>query len=183
MGLDTVAIIMAVEDEFAISIADKDAEKAQTIGQTIDLIVSMLNSGPRPDPSHCASARTFYHVRRELVSEYGIAREAIRPDSLVGQLILPGPHRRVWRDIARRCGLPIPRFNPLKPLAPRFPKAKTTLRQLIESRSLVRYFHMDGSVNVEAVTRRVHQIVGEQTGVSQDKLGPGTHYIDDLNMD
>src|SRR5947208_1759563 len=148
MGLDTVELVMELEDEFEIRIADSDAEMTQTVGQTIDLIISMLRSGPRPDLSYCESARTFYQVRRELVAQCGVDRDAIRPNSSIGQLIPRGPQRREWPDIARRCGLPIPWFNPLKPTSPQFPRAKTTLRQLIQSGSRARYFFPDGSVNI-----------------------------------
>ncbi len=37
-SLDTVELVMELEDEFETSIPDEDAEKIQTVGQAIDFI-------------------------------------------------------------------------------------------------------------------------------------------------
>ena len=37
-SLDTVELVMALEEEFDIEISDEDAEKIQTVGQAIDHI-------------------------------------------------------------------------------------------------------------------------------------------------
>ncbi|MFN4841532.1 MAG: acyl carrier protein [Phycisphaerales bacterium] len=37
-SLDTVELVMEFEDEFDVKIPDEQAEKIQTVGQTIDLI-------------------------------------------------------------------------------------------------------------------------------------------------
>jgi acyl carrier protein len=39
-SLDTVELVMELEDEFEISIPDEDAEKIQTVGNAIDYITS-----------------------------------------------------------------------------------------------------------------------------------------------
>jgi len=38
-SLDTVELVMELEDEFEMSIPDEEAEKIQTVGQAIDCIV------------------------------------------------------------------------------------------------------------------------------------------------
>ncbi len=37
-SLDTVELVMALEEEFDIEIPDEDAEKIQTVGQAVDYI-------------------------------------------------------------------------------------------------------------------------------------------------
>ncbi|MDZ4774245.1 MAG: acyl carrier protein [Planctomycetota bacterium] len=39
-SLDTVELVMELEDEFEISIPDEDAEKIQTVGNAIEYITS-----------------------------------------------------------------------------------------------------------------------------------------------
>jgi len=43
-SLDTVELVMELEDEFDMSIPDDEAEKIQTVGQAIDYIKAHLDS-------------------------------------------------------------------------------------------------------------------------------------------
>ena len=43
-SLDTVELVMELEDEFDMNIPDDEAEKLQTVGQAIEFIQSQLNS-------------------------------------------------------------------------------------------------------------------------------------------
>lgn len=42
-SLDTVELVMELEDEFETSIPDEEAEKIQTVGQAIDYIKQHMN--------------------------------------------------------------------------------------------------------------------------------------------
>lgn len=43
-SLDTVELIMAIEDEFGIEIQDEDAEKVTTIGDAVKLIERLITA-------------------------------------------------------------------------------------------------------------------------------------------
>ncbi len=49
-SLDTVELVMELEEEFAIRIPDDDAVKTLTVGQAIDVVTRLL--GNRPVPPH-----------------------------------------------------------------------------------------------------------------------------------
>ena len=42
-SLDTVELVMALEEEFSTEIADDEAEKLTTVGKTVDYILNNLN--------------------------------------------------------------------------------------------------------------------------------------------
>ncbi|MCJ7587383.1 MAG: acyl carrier protein [Candidatus Aminicenantes bacterium] len=42
-SLDTVELVMALEDEFGLDIPDEDAEKLTTVGKAIDYIMSKVS--------------------------------------------------------------------------------------------------------------------------------------------
>lgn len=42
-SLDTVELVMALEDEFGLDIPDEDAEKLTTVGKAMDYIVSKVS--------------------------------------------------------------------------------------------------------------------------------------------
>jgi acyl carrier protein len=44
-SLDTVELVMELEDEFEVSIPDEDAEKIQTVGNAIEYIGSKCGAG------------------------------------------------------------------------------------------------------------------------------------------
>lgn len=44
MGLDTVELVMAFEDEFGVSIKDEDAEKMITPGNVADYVFSQVRT-------------------------------------------------------------------------------------------------------------------------------------------
>jgi acyl carrier protein len=41
-SLDTVELVMALEEEFGTEISDEDAEKLTTVGKTVDFILSTV---------------------------------------------------------------------------------------------------------------------------------------------
>lgn len=53
--MDQVEIMVALEDEFEISIDDVDAEKIYTVQDIVDFIVNKLKS--KPDPRQNPGAR------------------------------------------------------------------------------------------------------------------------------
>jgi acyl carrier protein len=42
-SLDTVELVMALEEEFSTEIADDEAEKLTTVGKTVDYILNNIN--------------------------------------------------------------------------------------------------------------------------------------------
>ena len=182
MGLDTVEIVMNVEDAFSVTIPDDDAARIQTVGELYEFVVSKLASqSVRSRVGGCASARRFREIRRDLQAEFALSRGAIRPSARIGDLIPPGSPRVRWGEFARQHTLPKPPFSffPVR----RFPAPETTLRELVDATTKGNYFTPSGEVDVEKVWKKVLMIVSYQAGVRLEELHRNTHFINDLNLD
>src|SRR5688572_32218043 len=105
MGLDTVELVMEIEDAFGITIPDEDAEKIETIGQTAAYVVGRLRlMAPVTEArswksrSYCATSRAFYQLRSELRSRFGIPRRLVMPTSRIGELVRSRSQRTRWNE-------------------------------------------------------------------------------------
>ncbi len=100
MGLDTVELVLAFEDEFGIVIDDRYAEKMRTPGDVADYVISKVRT-KRQDP--CLSQIGFHRVRSLLMNEFAIPRKAIRPDTPLKD-ILVGDIRNNWARLKNAIG-------------------------------------------------------------------------------
>ena len=90
MGLDSVELIMAVEEKFGIEITDKEAGEIRTVGDMHQVVVGKLSL---TDKSLCWTQKAFYLLRRNAISLFGVARHSFTPDTKLGSFI-PKQHRR-----------------------------------------------------------------------------------------
>ena len=93
MGLDSVELLLNVEDRFDVHLPDAECSRVRTVADLAALVISHLpKSG-----SECATSRTFFHIRRLMNTHANIERRRIRPDSRLADL-LPNP-RHAWRTL------------------------------------------------------------------------------------
>src|SRR4051812_43436238 len=101
MGLDTVELVMEIEDEFEFAIPDADAEHIKTCGDLHAYVLGRL----RPFVgAPCPSAAAFYRLRRSILRHVPISRDRVRPGALTHHLT-GDVHADRWPDIARDVGL------------------------------------------------------------------------------
>ena len=80
MGLDSVELIIEVEEKFQIQIPDIEAENINTVG---DLHQCILTKVERNELNRCSTQKIFYQLRRELSENHDIPFEKIKPDLIV----------------------------------------------------------------------------------------------------
>ncbi len=108
MGLDTVELVMEVEEEFGITIPDRDAGSIRTVGELHEYVAARIDPAPG---SRCLSAATFYHLRRSLPGPLGLACDRLRPSTPTAELIPRDGRRSAWRSVEQQLGWRLP---PLK---------------------------------------------------------------------
>ena len=105
MGLDAIELILRVEDTFQIHIENGEAERARTVGDLYNLVISKLQGR---DSERCLTSVAFYRTRRAIVDALGIDRRVIKPATPL-DVILPANSRRVkWRRIQKEMTLRLP---------------------------------------------------------------------------
>ena len=107
MGMDSVEIILRIEEDFAISISDDEASYLRTVGELHALILSKLETAPSFRP-----ARAFFRLRTAIVHVLDRPRRTIGVHTKLAHL-LPRPTRiAAWNSLAEASGLIFPRLRP-----------------------------------------------------------------------
>jgi hypothetical protein len=103
---DPVAVVMAIEEKFGLTIPDEEAEKIHTMGQLHDYVLARVARG---QPQVCVTSAAFYRLRRALGEVCGVPREHVRPQARLEDLV-PLPDRpSAWHELqARLSNLHLP---------------------------------------------------------------------------
>jgi acyl carrier protein len=102
MGLDTVEIVMAVEEAFGIEIPDQPASEILTVRDLIEYVYANVKHA---DQQVCLTQRAFHRLRKVARDEIGIPRYAIRPKTR-WETIVPMESRRAhWKNIRDAIGV------------------------------------------------------------------------------
>jgi len=105
MGLDVVEILMEVEEEFDVTIAEEEVLQFRTLGSMHDYLLEKCGVRKRPD---CPTRSAFYRVRRAVAEICHVEPKTLRPDTEILPLIGRWHRRRTWRRIEKELGLKLP---------------------------------------------------------------------------
>jgi acyl carrier protein len=108
MGLDTVELVMQVEEAFDITIDDRDAEKIMIVGQLYQYVLTRVGGEKTPG---CLSASTFYRFRRVLGSLLDVERGRVRLSTSIDELIPLNGRRHIWPELENALELALPELQ------------------------------------------------------------------------
>jgi acyl carrier protein len=164
MGLESVELLVEVEDSFDLLISDEAAERMRTVGDLADHLARRCSSRP----VGCLTRTVFYRLRRALAIDGRVDRKRARP----GMEII----RHRWRDRSRLAEL----------LVLRIPRWKGgTLGELsreILARNYGLLSRYENAWNPGEVLDSVRRIVSDQTGVALRRISRETRFGDDLGF-
>ena len=111
-SLEDVEIIIRIEETFGFSISDHDAQQMRTVGQTVRYLWQRLSEQSfqlreRPD-NVCASAFTFYELRRLLMSRGHMPRGEVRLEVRLKDL-MPTWCSQFCQQVSDVFGVDLPR--------------------------------------------------------------------------
>lgn len=106
MGLDSVEILLEVEDTFNITIPDEEAASISTVGELHDSILRKMPGISSKTP--CGSQRAFYQLRRGLTHCFGTKRRKIRTGTPSEEVIPRENRRELWKTFGSHLQFRIP---------------------------------------------------------------------------
>ncbi|HEY3243011.1 MAG TPA: hypothetical protein VGM03_06625 [Phycisphaerae bacterium] len=104
MGLDSVELVMEVEDRFKIKLTEAECSSVRTVAELAALVFARLPGAQ----GLCPAMRAFHELRRLLIAQVGIERGLIRPQARLDAL-LSHDRWRCWRKL-RKQNRRIPRL-------------------------------------------------------------------------
>jgi acyl carrier protein len=109
MGLDTVELVMEIEEAFDITIPDDRASEMVTVGDVYEFILEKTCQVPL-ESGRCLSAAVFYELSRQ-VRGLGLVRGKIRPNTELDQVIPLTGRRSTWKALSSQMDLRFPRLG------------------------------------------------------------------------
>jgi hypothetical protein len=107
MGLDSVELVMEVEEQFGVTISDENAFNFQTMGQLHDFLLEKCTGRRRPG---CPTQSAFYRLRQAMIRTLGVPRQSLRLKTEVVPLLGTWQRGRTWRRLQDELGLALPRL-------------------------------------------------------------------------
>lgn len=182
MGLDSVYLVMAIEEEFGISIPHQDAEKIVTVGDLYDWLRERISIS---DPVACFTQRAFYKLRRALVQNYGIERSRIAPDVRLTDLLPLQTIEEGWPFIDLHLDVKMPPFKVANQMfGMRFSEESLTMRELVDGMIEVNgYFLQPQRETEDQIWKRLVQVFVRQQNLPEAKITPQARITRDLGID
>jgi hypothetical protein len=98
---DPLAVVIAIEESFDITIPDEEAEKICTMGQLYDFVFTRVSRG---QAQVCVTSAAFYRLRRALAEVCGVPRQRVRPPACLEELVPLHDRPRCWHELRARLG-------------------------------------------------------------------------------
>jgi acyl carrier protein len=174
MGLDSVELVLDIEDAFQIALSDEEAEKSLTPGILTDIVFSKVNKAGR-DLS-CQSQSAFYRIRKILVDEFGFRRSLISPTTPLKVLIPLKQRLSVWKVL--QAQLPVNTTFSSTPFT--FPSQFLTVGDLVKACGISK---TSKTWSREEVFLKIRKITSENLGINESEILETSLFVRDLGID
>lgn len=115
MGLDSIELVMRVEETFDVKFSDQVLAETRTVGDLYLVLLTLLHTRmvtkencSTDTEGRCVSSRLFYCIRRLLVNSGSVSRKEVRVDQPLERLIPWWRRRKFWRQFQKETGYRLP---------------------------------------------------------------------------
>jgi hypothetical protein len=182
MGLDSVELVMAIEEEFGVDIPDQDAENMITVGDVYDWVKLRIATST---PMACLTQRVFYKLRRALVENYSVSRHTIKPETRLTDLLPVEVVEDGWPFLQMFIDLKTPPFKVANEiLGFRLSHESLTMRELVDALIMINGKALSPQVDSEEeVWRRLVKVFVRQLSLNPEEVKYHARIARDLGVD
>ena len=108
MGLESLELLMDIEDEFGIKIENNEGQTIKTVGQLYELICQKYNT---LKTDFCKSQKIFHQLRKALISELHISREEVHPKTPTEDFFPKETRKELWYRVSEKSQLDFPKLT------------------------------------------------------------------------
>lgn len=105
MGLDSVEILVNVENAFGITISNYEAEKIATVGDIHNLVWRTLQGR---QSMRCKTQQLFHKLRYTLATKFNVPKEVIELDASLNEIFPAANRRMLYRKLEKELQLKLP---------------------------------------------------------------------------
>jgi len=181
MGLDSVELVLAIEEEFGVDIPDHDAEKMVTVGVIYEWLKIRIAT---TEPIACLTQRVFYKLRRALIENYRLERHLIAPDTRLTDLLTLDEIEEGWPFLQMFIDLKTPPFKVANEfLGFRLTDQSLTMRELVESLIMINGRDLAPQRESEhEIWNRLVRVFVRQVNVRPEEVVPSASITRDLGI-
>jgi acyl carrier protein len=182
MGLDSVELVMALEEEFGIDIPDDDAETMVTVGNVYEWLKVKIAA---TTPIACLTQKIFYKLRPALIENYQLERHVLSPDTRLSDMLSLEVIEDGWPYLQMFFDLKTPKFRVANEiLGFRLTQDSLTLRELVEALIMLNGRAMAPQQDTEQeIWHRLVRVFVRQANVRAEEVKPGASITRDLGID
>ena len=190
MGLDSIELLMEIENYFGISIPDAEAEKLYTIQLMVDSVAQHLKIS---NGDLELRDKIFLSVTTTM-KELGWLVENITPADFIAQY-LPSTYKQDWKSFedALRLSIPLPHLRSQKPTLlesligkPLYKSEEICFEQFITAICANNYQELIDKNNIKSTYEIYIAVMGitvDKVGVDYYEIGPDKSFTSDLGID
>jgi acyl carrier protein len=197
MGLDSVELLMSVEDKFGIQIKDSEAEKIYTVQDFVDSVYSKIITNPN---EKCLTQIVFYRIRKA-IQNLKLTDKEIKPETKISELLTQAELKEKWHLLKTEIGLELPElvaldFNTnlgshvkifgIKTIKRTTPVLSGTIRELIDwtiALNQEKLIDIEKITNKYEVERIVIGIINRNLGIPISEIKLEHSITNDLGID
>ena len=105
MGMDSIEILMKVEESFGIKIPDREAEQILTVGDFHDAVWRQL---PGKYSDRCKSQTLFYKLRKLISETFNLSKQQFLLHTCPNEVFPQQNRRKIYFAFARATNLVLP---------------------------------------------------------------------------